>query len=137
MPQQITTNSLGNHGVFACDSYGRAWYRYGVSAPAEDAFPPAWVRLEDAPVKREEKSALNFFKKTSKKGHSIDNANDLIMAPLIQIAVGGVNDEMVWAIDSKHGLHCRKGVTTDLPIGTEWVRVSPKVFGFFISSAQA
>ena len=117
--------------MFACDSYGRAWYRYGVTAPAEDtAFPPAWVRLEDVPEKSPEKSALNnLFKKQLKKTKSVDaeavgDGAVAKMAPLIQIAVGGVDDEIVWAIDSKHGLHCRKGVTTDLPIGTEWVRVS-------------
>ena len=108
--------------------YGRAWYRYGVTAPAEDsAFPPAWVRLEDAADKRGDKAALPFFKKTKKQkanDAAAATAAELKMAPLIEVAVGGVNDEMVWAIDSKHGLHCRKGVTTDLPIGTEWVRVS-------------
>ena len=117
--------------MFACDSYGGAWYRYGVTAPAADsAFPPAWVRLEDLFDKRaEETSTMKLFKKPLKKANSLEAAchvNDARqqMAPLIQIAVGGADDQMVWAIDSKHGLHCRKGVTTDLPIGTEWVRVS-------------
>ena len=64
--------------------------------------------------------------KTSGADEASTAAPNVKMAPLLQVAVGGVDDEMVWAIDSKHGLHCRKGVTTNLPIGTGWIRVSSK-----------
>ena len=124
--------------MFACDCFGGAWYRFGVAVPAADtALPSAWVRLEDMPEKEEGKSSSILFtkaapfgspSKTSGSDEASTAAPNVKMAPLLQVAVGGVDDEMVWAIDSKHGLHCRKGVTTNLPIGTGWIRVSSRKF---------
>ena len=63
-----------------------------------------------------------------KSGEDEEKYEQVKMGPLLKIAVGGVDDEMVWAVDSKHAAYCRIGVTTDFPIGTEWVRVSVDYF---------
>ena len=116
--------------MFACDQLGSAWYRYGTTVEVTDsALPPAWVQLEIAPDRK--KTIKNIFtRKTSKSfDHNNENHSEVKMGPLLKIAVGGIDDEMVWAVDSKHAAYCRIGVTTDFPIGTEWIRVSAVLSG--------
>ena len=53
-----------------------------------------------------------------------------VVARFRTIHVNDINS-MVWAVDSDHNVFVRKGLTSDLPVGSSWIHVVGEMLKLF------
>ncbi|KAM5337362.1 tectonin beta-propeller repeat-containing protein 2 isoform 3-T3 [Glossophaga mutica] len=93
---KLTGLACGSQHVWACDSRGGVYFRVGTQPLNPNLMLPAWIMIEP-PVQP---------------------------AGLTLVSVHcSPNDQMLWALDSRHNVHVRLGVTEEMPVGTDWEHV--------------
>ena len=90
--RRLSCIALGGSCTWAVDETGEAWFRFDVAArDKESGFAQVWVEVD-------------------RKG---------VHHPFVSVAVGP-SIQYVWAVDSKHNVYVRGGVTSAYPIGRQW-----------------
>ncbi|XP_007951307.1 tectonin beta-propeller repeat-containing protein 2 [Orycteropus afer afer] len=93
---KLTSLACGSQHIWACDSRGGVYFRVGTQPLNPSLMLPAWITIEP-PVQP---------------------------AGLILVSIhSSPNDRMLWAVDSKWGVHVRIGITEEMPVGTSWEHV--------------
>lgn len=93
---RLTGLACGSQHVWACDSRGGVHFRVGTQPLNPNLMLPAWITIEP-PVQP---------------------------AGLTLVSVHcSPNDQMLWALDSRHNVHVRVGITEEMPVGTDWEHV--------------
>ena len=90
--RRLSSVALGCTSTWAVDETGEAWFRFDVAArDKESGFAQVWLEVE-------------------RKG---------VHHPFVSVAVGP-SIQYVWAMDTKHNVYVRGGVTAEYPIGRQW-----------------
>ena len=83
---------LGCNTTWAVDENGEVWFRFDVAArDKESGFAQVWLAVDQKGVQH----------------------------PFTSVAVGP-SIQYVWAVDAKHNVYVRRGVTAEFPIGRQW-----------------
>ena len=90
--RQICSVGLGYNCAWAVDETGEPWFRFDVAArDKESGFAQVWLEVEQKGVQH----------------------------PFVSVAVGP-SVQYVWAVDTKHNIYVRMGVTAEYPVGRQW-----------------
>lgn len=83
---------LGCNCTWAVDENGEMWFRFDVAArDKESGFAQVWLEVDQKGVQH----------------------------PFTSVAVGP-SSPYVWAVDAKHNVYVRRGVTAEFPVGRQW-----------------
>ncbi|XP_049646278.1 tectonin beta-propeller repeat-containing protein 2 isoform X3 [Suncus etruscus] len=93
---KLTSVACGNQHIWACDSRGGVYFRVGTQPLNPSLMLPAWITIEP-PVQP-------------------------VGVTLVSIHCSP-NDQMLWALDNRWGVHVRIGITEEMPVGTNWEHV--------------
>ncbi|XP_037359944.1 tectonin beta-propeller repeat-containing protein 2 isoform X2 [Talpa occidentalis] len=92
----LTSLACGHQHVWACDSRGGVYFRVGTQPLNPSLMLPAWIAIEPP---------------AQPAGATLVSVHS------------SPNDQMLWALDSRWGVHVRTGVTEEMPVGTAWEHV--------------
>ncbi|KAM9294313.1 tectonin beta-propeller repeat-containing protein 2 [Gastrophryne carolinensis] len=95
-PVRLCSLSCGNQNIWACDTSGVVYFRVGTQPLNPSMMLPAWIMIEP-PIQPVGINLIGVY--------------------------SSPNDNMLWTLDNKCNVYVRKGITDEMPVGTDWEHV--------------
>ncbi|XP_069494200.1 tectonin beta-propeller repeat-containing protein 2 isoform X2 [Ambystoma mexicanum] len=93
---KLVSLTCGNQHIWACDTSGLIYFRVGTQPLNHSMMLPAWIII-DPPLQP-------------------------LGLKLVSVHSSS-NDRMLWATDNRFNVHIRRGISEEMPVGTDWEHV--------------